>query len=263
MNRETLVNLGKEAREPQMGLDLSTPTWLLLSICTGVLLSILILPGWIPAMVTSLRGAQLAVYWQLSRAAALVAFVLLWLSTQFGLLITSKTARLWPGSPTAFDLHEYTSLLGLLFALLHSLILLGDRYIALQPLQLALPFASAAYRPVAVGLGQLAFYAWGILVGSFYLRKQISQPAWRALHWASFLAFAFSLIHGITAGTDSHLPAIAALYWIAGGSVLFMIIYRLSLALLPQEKTRNRGSAAADRMDHDDADEHKYKHNED
>ena len=37
-----------------------------------------------------------------------------------GLGITNKMARLWPGAPAAFALHEYVSLLGLAFAVFHA-----------------------------------------------------------------------------------------------------------------------------------------------
>src|SRR5947207_8775577 len=36
---------------------------------------------------------------------------LAWLSMAYGVLISNKLARVWPGGPTAFALHEYTSLL--------------------------------------------------------------------------------------------------------------------------------------------------------
>jgi hypothetical protein len=53
------------------------------------------------------------------------------------------------------DLHQFSGLLGLAFAIFHGAILLGDRYMGYTPLQLLLPFASLDYRPLAVGLGQV------------------------------------------------------------------------------------------------------------
>ena len=236
MNRVSFVPSGGEIKGEKPGG--SSPLPVLLSILVGILLSLMVVPGWLPGLVRSMQGDQPTAFWLLSRASALVSFGLLWLSMLFGLLITSKTARLWPGSPTAFDLHEHTSLLGLLFALLHALLLLGDQYIHFHPLQLALPFASTAYRTFAVGLGQLAFYAWVILVSSFYLRKKISQPAWRALHWTSFLAFILSLVHGITAGTDSSAALMMGFYWTASGSILFLFAYKFALLVVPHVKKR-------------------------
>jgi hypothetical protein len=69
-----------------------------------------------------------------------------------GISITSCLAQLWPGGPTLGDLHEHASLLGLVFALLHGLVLFGDSYIGFTLLQILVPFASS-YLPLWVGLG--------------------------------------------------------------------------------------------------------------
>jgi hypothetical protein len=129
----------------------------------GVILAGVVAPQWLPALTTSLVGPSPKAYWYLARATGFVAYLLLWLSVVLGLLITGRLSRLWPGGPTTVDLHQFSGLLGLAFALLHGGVLLGDQYVGFTPLQLLLPFAAAGYRPLAVGLGQVAFYV-GLLV---------------------------------------------------------------------------------------------------
>ena len=73
-----------------------------------------------------------------------------------GCLLTSRAARRWPGVVSAGDVHQHVSLLGLAFGMFHGLILLGDRYANYRLTQLLIPFATTAYRPLWVGLGQLA-----------------------------------------------------------------------------------------------------------
>jgi hypothetical protein len=46
----------------------------------GAILSLLVLSGWLTGMVSSLEGQQPTVFWLLSRASAVVAYGLLWLS---------------------------------------------------------------------------------------------------------------------------------------------------------------------------------------
>jgi predicted ferric reductase len=145
----------------------------------------------------------------------------------FGLVITNRLARLWPGGPAAVDLHQYVSLLGLGFGLFHATILIGDQYIKLDLLRVLVPFAAQSYRPVWVGLGQIGFYIWGLLVGSFYLRKRIGTKTWRWIHFSSFLTFALVMVHGIASGTDSRTFWASAMYWAAGGSLLFLLYYRI------------------------------------
>ncbi len=158
---------------------------------------------WLPGLTTSIIGETPKVFWYLSRGSAMVAFVMLWASMALGLVITNRLARLWPGGPAAFDLHQYLSLLGLGFALFHATILIGDEYIQFDLLRVLTPFASQAYKPAWVGLGQVGFYIWALLVGSFYIRKQIGNKTWRWIHFSSFLTFALVLVHGIASGTDS------------------------------------------------------------
>ena len=108
----------------------------------GLLIAVLLLPFVLPNMAYSLSGEGPKAYWYLSRATAFVSLSLLWLSMALGLGITNKMARLWPGMPATFAIHEYVSLLGLAFALFHALVLLGDRYINFTLLQIFVPFST-------------------------------------------------------------------------------------------------------------------------
>jgi predicted ferric reductase len=167
--------------------------------------------------------------WNLSRAAAFVAFLLLWLSMLFGIAITNRLTRLWPGGPAAGAVHEQTSLLGLGFTLVHVLALLGDTYIGFNLVQLFVPFASS-YAPVALGLGQLGLVLMALVTASSYLRKQIGNRTWRVLHLTSFAAFALALLHGIWSGSDSGALWAIALYAGSALSVGVMTVYRIVAA---------------------------------
>jgi len=181
--------------------------------------------GGLAALSTALLGSQSA--WYLSRASAFVAYVLLWWSMVLGLSITNRLARVWPGGPTAGDLHEHASLLGLGFGTLHALVLLGDRYIGYTLAQILLPFASASYRPLWVGLGQIGLYMMALVTFSFYVRRRIGARAWRQIHYLSFAVFALALFHGLFSGTDSNTPWAIWMYLGSAVSVLALTIYRI------------------------------------
>lgn len=200
---------------------------LLLGAALGAFAAVVALPTWLPGLSASLLGAEPKAYWYLARSSAFVAYGLLWLSMVFGLLMTSKLARAWPGGPAAFDLHQHTSLLGLAFALFHGLILLGDRYIQATLAQVLLPFAYSGFAPLWVGLGQLALYGLALVGLSFYVKDRIGRRMWRMLHFVSFAVFALALAHGIWSGSDSGSPWAAAIYWASGGGVLFLTVYRV------------------------------------
>ena len=199
----------------------------MLAIIAGLLGAILLLPLWLPNMTGSLNGESPKVYWYLSRATAFVSLSILWISMALGLGITNKMARLWPGAPAAFAIHEYVSLLGLAFALFHALVLLGDHYINFTVAQIFMPFSTLDYRPTWVGIGQIGFYVWLIVALTFYVRASIGQKTWRLIHYLSFAMYAMGLLHGLFSGTDSSANWAQWYYWISGGSLLFLLIHRI------------------------------------
>ena len=208
---------------------------LLIAVAFGVICALIVLPTGIPIFVQSSIGTNPKAYWYLSRGAAFVALGLLWASMMLGLLLTNKIARSWPGTPTAFALHEYVSLLGLAFAIFHALILIGDRYINYTLAQILLPFGSVNYHPFWVGVGQIGLYTWAIISATFYIRKGIGPKAWKIIHYASFFNFLIAIIHGLASGTDTTLPWAQGIYWFLGGSFLFLTVYRIVVSLLPQK----------------------------
>ena len=195
----------------------------------GTALVLAVLPIWLPALSTSLFGPDPKGYWYLTRASGLVAYALAWMSMMLGVLISNRLARMWPGGPTALALHEHTSLLALAFTAFHALVLLllQDQTIHYSLPDIVIPFAGATYRPIQVGLGQIALYAFAVVTVTFYLRRQIGQRAWRVIHGFSYAIFVLALLHGILSGTDSTNLWVWLYYAATGISLLFLTLYRL------------------------------------
>lgn len=206
----------------------------------GAVLGLSILPLVIPGMTQSILAAQPKVFWYLSRGSALVAYGLLWLSMVLGVGVTNKLAAKWPGLGKANDLHQYVSILGIAFGLFHGLILLGDQYSQFKLIQILIPFTTTTYRPLAVGLGQVGFYLWLVILGSFYVRKRIGSKVWRFIHYFTYLTYAGVLIHALLAGTDAGLQATQIYYWVTGGLLLFLTVYRIIYEIESASEKRNR-----------------------
>lgn len=209
--------------------------WLMLGLtaAAAVLLAANLAPLWLPALSASVLSETPKVFWFLSRGSAIAAYWIFWLSMAMGIIITNKLAQTWPGIPPAYEIHQYTSLLGIGFALFHALILMGDQYIHYSLAQVLTPFASGNYRPEWVGIGQAAFYLWLIITLSFYVRKRIGKKAWRLIHFTSYASFAAVMLHGIMSGTDTSAGWNQALYWVSGAGLLFLSVYRVLLVVLP------------------------------
>jgi predicted ferric reductase len=229
-----------ESNEFESSVNIQTFMLFMVAIAVGLLVAVVLLPTWLPNLSFSLSGQEPKAFWYLSRATAFVSLSLLWVSMALGLGITNKMARLWPGAPAAFAIHEYVSLLGLAFAVFHAIIILGDKFIGFTLLQLLIPFSTTSYRPLWVGLGQIGLYTWALVDLSFYIRPTIGQKTWRWLHYASFGMYVLGMFHGIFSGTDSSLLWAQQYYWFSGASLLFLFFVRILTALFdflfPQKK---------------------------
>ncbi len=230
----------KFSQEPEYESSFTAQSLLVifLAMAIGTLLAVTVLPTWLPNLTASLMGPDPKAYWYLSRGTAFVSMSLLWFSMAFGLTITNKMARLWPGAATAFAIHEFVSLLGLAFAMFHGLILMGDRFINFTFRQVAVPFASTGFKPLWVGLGQIGFYIWALVAFSFYVHRHIGQKTWRLIHFASFLTYIAALAHGLMSGTDTSTLWTQRYYWISAGSLLFLLMYRVIASLSPSHAVR-------------------------
>ena len=175
--------------------------------------------------VTGLTGDTRS-YWYLSRAAGVVAYLLLWGSVAWGLLLSSRIGKGRLRPPVLLDAHQFLSSLAIGFALFHGLILMGDHYLSFPLSAVLVPFAST-YKPVLVAAGQIGLWLSVLVVASFYVRKQIGQKRWRTLHYTSFVAFWIVLLHSVLIGSESGHPLLAATYVVTAGSVLFLTFYRI------------------------------------
>ncbi len=179
--------------------------------------------------------------WYITRAAALTAFLLLWLSTLWGLAMASRLFDPWLSGLSAYDLHETISLLALIFAGLHAAALLFDQYTPFSLNDILLPF-TAAYRPEWVGLGSLALYVMAAVTLTAYLRRVIGARLSRLIHLAGLALFWVAAIHGLLTGSDSSLPLAQVMYAGTALSVVFMTTYWLAVRL--QKKPRPVAAAA-------------------
>ena len=165
------------------------------------------------------------IVWLVARAAGLVAFGLLTLSMWLGL--SMSTRFFGPRRQKAlFAWHKTLVWTGLSMLVLHAGALLLDPTLHFGLASVLAPFASP-WHPGAVAAGVVAGWLSLMLAVSFRLRKWIGQRGWRRLHYASFAAFALSLGHALTAGSDLHGvggPVLAAL---ALGPLLFLTFVRI------------------------------------
>jgi len=168
--------------------------------------------------------------WYVTRAAGLMAYLLLWLSTAWGIAVSSKIFDPALQGAFTYDFHQFTSLLSIGFVVLHVLVLLADRYLPFSVAAILVPFI-APYRPLWVGIGVIGFYLTLLVTVTFYIRRRIGIKTFRMIHLLSYITFVFAAIHSLMAGTDSPL---AATQWMYAGTTLvivFLTTYRIAMSL--------------------------------
>ena len=112
--------------------------------------------------------------WYVTRAAGLTAYLLVWLSTVWGLGVSSKIFDPVLQRVFTYDFHQFLSLLAIGFIILHIVVLAADQYLPFSIAQILVPFI-APYRPVWVGIGVFGFYLTILVSITFYIRRQIGH----------------------------------------------------------------------------------------
>jgi methionine sulfoxide reductase heme-binding subunit len=157
--------------------------------------------------------------WYVTRAAGLIAYLLLWLSSAWGLAVSSKIFDKLLHRSFTYDFHQFISLLAVGFLALHIVVLSGDKFLPFNVAQLLVPFISP-YRALWVGIGVIAFYLTLLVTITYYLRGRIGMKTFRAIHVLSLVSYLGATVHSFYSGTDTSLPAAL---WMYTGTFLVMI----------------------------------------
>lgn len=202
-------------------------TWQVWLIPIGLFLLVWgILPILLPALPIAWVGTGKAA-WYLSRASGSVAYLLMWGSMMWGLMLSTKLIKNNVPPAITLAMHNYLSWTSIGLTIFHAVVLLFDTYYTYTIAHLLIPFIGP-YSPLWVGIGTVGLYLMILTSGTFYMRKHIGQKNWRKLHYLTFLAYILATFHGIQAGTD--VVQLMSMYTLSGTSVLFMTFYRILMS---------------------------------
>ena len=183
-------------------------------------------------------------WWYVTRAAGLTSYFLMWLSMVWGMAVSTKFFHPVVEGTYSYDFHEFLSLLGIGFVILHVVVLMLDKYLAFNLLQILIPFVDT-YRPLWVGIGIIGFYLFLLVTVTFYLKRYIGSQAFRSIHMLSLVGYVGATFHGLFAGTDSALPVTKLLYIGTSLVVVFLTVYWIVVGIMTkQEKARAEALAA-------------------
>jgi len=168
--------------------------------------------------------------WYAMRLLGMLAYGAVALSVIYGLLLSTGMLDAVAHRAVSFALHQDLAAFGLGLGMVHGTLLLLDRTVPYSTGQLLVPFAGP-YRPLWVGIGQVAFYLMALVYGSYQVRRRIGQGRWRLLHYLTFLVFLGATAHGVMSGTDTSASWAYGTYVGCGIAVAFLFVHRVMTAI--------------------------------
>lgn len=172
---------------------------------------------------TSEHQAELRA-WLGSRAAGLMALVLLAFEVVLGLVLSHPTNKsTWKLSKRLFPWHEHTWVFTVAFVVVHVVSIATDRLANVGWLGALVPGLSE-YRSVPVALGTLALYALLITGLTARMTRLLPSGWWLKLHRLGIGVLGLAWAHGILAGTDTFDAA--AIYGATFVAVAIAAAYR-------------------------------------
>lgn len=148
--------------------------------------------------------------WYLIRALGMVALLAFTASTALGALSVVGSSGVAGADRRLVRqlVHRSVAVLALVVLGLHIVCSVLDSFVTIPVTAALLPFGSG-YRPLAVGIGVLGMYAVIVAALSGAVRGRLATAgdaaarAWRVVHMAAYAGWALSVVHGLTAGSDT------------------------------------------------------------
>jgi sulfoxide reductase heme-binding subunit YedZ len=169
-------------------------------------------------------------WWLASRAFGITALLFVTASTVLGLVMASGIINRRGLKAKLMPAHEYLALFSVFAIAAHGLVLLGDKWLKVNPIDIFVP-GTISYRPLWVAFGIIAGWMTVILALSFYARRQIGVKRWRLMHRAIVLVWILAVVHALGAGTDAGTLWLRIVIMVSIAPALFLTLYRW----LPEE----------------------------
>ncbi len=149
------------------------------------------------------------IWWYVTRASAVIGWVLLTGSVVLGILLSTRVLRKIDNPAWLQDLHRYMSGLALIFVGLHMVSLMLDDFVHFSLAELLIPGATAGSsvssvqaNTIPIVLGIFAFYLMVAVQGTSWLMNKLPRRFWKGIHYSSYVAFILVTFHAAFSGTD-------------------------------------------------------------
>lgn len=190
-------------------------------------------------------------WWYVTRASAIIAWVLMTGSVVWGILLSTRIMRRIDNPAWLQDLHRYLGGAALVMVLLHMGSLMLDGWLKFSVADLLVPFATE-FKALPVALGIVAFYLLTAVYASSVVLHRLPRRFWKGVHYASYGTLLLVSFHAGLTGTDVgaawYRVLAIALLAIAATAVLVRVVTR-SGPVAADPRPESVASAAARQSD--------------
>jgi len=191
-------------------------------------------------MVTLMSAAMdPRVWWWITRASGIVAWVIVAAAVVWGLLASTRLIRKRGVPAWILDLHRYLGTLTLAFVVVHVGAMYLDSFVKFTPMQLFVPF-KATWRPHAVAWGILATYLLLAIQLTSWSMRHLPRKLWHRVHVLSLPMLVMATVHGFLAGTDRSNQAVQ----LGAFAILIIVVFLVTMRLLSPRKKASASPAA-------------------
>lgn len=146
-------------------------------------------------------------WWYVTRASALIAWVLLVVSVTWGILLSTRVLKPNDNPSWLLDLHRWLSGLAVSFTALHMFSLWIDSYAPFSAADLFIPFHSTYVQVESLGkwpivLGVICSYLLIAVQSTSLLMRVLPRKFWKAIHYLSYVVVLLVSFHAGWSGTD-------------------------------------------------------------
>lgn len=170
--------------------------------------------------------ATTQLWWFVSRASGIVAWVLAALAVIWGLALSTRALGTRPRAPWLLDVHRFLGGLTVVFVGVHLFSLVLDSFVSFGFVELFLPMASD-WKPGAVAWGIVAFYLLIAVELTSLLKSRIPPLLWRGVHLTSYVLYLTATAHLLLAGTDRTNRVLLAAVLASITAVVFLSAHAL------------------------------------
>lgn len=142
------------------------------------------------------------IWWYVTRASALIAWVLMTAAVLWGILLSTRVMRKVDNPAWLQDLHRYLGGMTLIMVALHMVSLMLDPWLKFTLVEELIPFGTD-FKPLPIALGIVAMYLLVAVQGSSLIMNRLPRKFWKGLHYASYAALLLVALHAGWSGTDT------------------------------------------------------------